>query len=65
MFKDFEFKDRMFLAITDLLALSIFLGIQAPVREAINAINRGDKGKDISPFKNYLKQVWPYINNML
>ena len=56
-FKEFEFKDRMFSSVTDLVTLSIFLGVSPAVREAINAIARGERGRDLSAFKSYLKQV--------
>ncbi len=57
VFKDFEFKDRMFTSIADLVTLSVFLGVSPPVREAVAAAARGDRGRDVSAFKAYLKQA--------
>ncbi len=57
VFKDFEFKDRMFTSIADLVTLSVFLGVSPPVREAVAAAARGDRVRDVSAFKAYLKQA--------
>lgn len=56
VFKDFEYKERLFHSLVDLIALSMFLGISPGVREALGSINRGEK-KDVSAFKNFLMQV--------
>lgn len=57
-FKDLEqqLKDRLFLAIADLVTLSIFLSITPAVREAASAFARGDK-KDMSVLRVYQRQV--------
>ena len=58
MARDFEFRERMFTSITDLITLAIFLGISPPVKEGMTAYIRGDDKKDrISPFKSFLKQT--------
>jgi len=54
VFKDFEFKDRMFTSLTDLITLAIFLTISPAVRDAF--YNKGDK-KDTTAFKAFLTQV--------
>ena len=61
VFKDFEFKERMFQSIVDLVTLSMFLGVSPAVRENLNAINRGEK-KDLTAYKTYLKHVRHAIN---
>ena len=57
MARDFEFRERMFTSITDLITLAIFLGISPSVKEGMSAYIRGDDKKDISPFKSFLKQT--------
>ena len=54
---DFEFRERMFTSITDLITLAIFLGISPGVKEAMTAYLRGDDKKDLTPYKNFLKQT--------
>ena len=54
---DFEFRERMFTSITDLVSLAIFLGISPGVKEAMTAYLRGDDKKDLTPYKNFLKQT--------
>lgn len=39
----YEFKERVFMSVVDLLCLCMFLGISPQVKEAINLIQRGDK----------------------
>eukprot|EP00095_Tigriopus_kingsejongensis_P007538 snap_masked-scaffold104_size368486-processed-gene-0.6 protein:Tk07538 transcript:snap_masked-scaffold104_size368486-processed-gene-0.6-mRNA-1 annotation:"isoform cra_c" len=56
VFKDFEFKDRLFTSLTDIVVLSMFIGISPQVREIINGQSRNEK-KDLAPLKAYLKQV--------
>lgn len=56
IYKDFEPKDRLFTNLTDIIVLSMFLGISPQVREVINGQLRNDK-KDTSPLKAFLKQV--------
>jgi hypothetical protein len=64
-FKDFEFKDRMFCSIIDLVVLAIFLGISPPVRDSMNGYHlRGDK-KDPVHYKKFLQQVCLYSYNYL
>jgi len=55
-FKEFEFKERIFTSLVDLITLAVFLGISPPVREGLNAFSRGDK-KDLSAYKAYLKSI--------
>ena len=55
--RDFEFRERMFTSITDLISLAIFLGISPAVKEGMTTYIRGDDKKDISPFRNFLKQT--------
>ena len=57
MVRDFEFRERMFTSITDLVTLAIFLSISPSVKEGMNSYIRGDDKKDISPFKTFLKQT--------
>lgn len=45
-------KERLFMSLTDLIVLSIFLAITPAVREAATALFRGEK-KDVSAFRNY------------
>ena len=47
----------MFTSITDLVSLAIFLGISPGVKEAMTAYLRGDDKKDLTPYKNFLKQT--------
>lgn len=55
-FRDFEFKDRMFYAIIDLITLSCFLGVAPAVKESVNLIGRGDK-REIQTLINYHTMV--------
>ena len=55
-FKEFEFKERIFTSLVDIITLSIFLGISPNVREGLNAFSRGDK-KDLSAYKTYMKNI--------
>ncbi|XP_025155435.1 integrator complex subunit 1 isoform X3 [Harpegnathos saltator] len=48
----FEFKDRMFMSIADLLCLCMFMGISPQVKEAISLSQRADK-KDVSLLTNF------------
>ena len=57
MVREFEFRERMFTSITDLVTLAIFLGISPLVKEGMTAYIRGDDKKDISPFRHFLKQT--------
>ena len=57
LIKDFEPKDRLIVSIADILTLSMFISISPAVREAVNAYHRGDDKRDLTPFKNFLKQV--------
>lgn len=56
LFRDFEFKERLLVSITDLVTLAMYLGVSPSAREAFNAHSRGDK-KDMTVFRKYLKQV--------
>ena len=47
----------MFTSITDLITLAIFLGMSPAVKEGMTSYIRGDDKKDISPFRNFLKQT--------
>ncbi|GFQ87230.1 integrator complex subunit 1 [Trichonephila clavata] len=49
-------KERIFLSITDLIVLAIFLGISPPVKEQYSMCTRGEK-KDLSILRNYQLQV--------
>lgn len=55
--RDFEFRERMFTSITDLITLAIFLGISPQVKEGMTAYIRGDDKKDMTAFRNFLKQT--------
>eukprot|EP00092_Neocalanus_flemingeri_P015764 GFUD01017066.1.p1 GENE.GFUD01017066.1~~GFUD01017066.1.p1 ORF type:complete len:2079 (+),score=577.03 GFUD01017066.1:73-6309(+) len=55
-FKEFEFKERMFSSLVDLVTVSIFLSISPAVREGLNAVTRGER-KDITAYKNFLLAV--------
>jgi len=55
-FKEYEFKERMFSSLVDLVTLSIFLSISPAVREGLNAVTRGER-KDITAYKNFLLAV--------
>ena len=55
-FKDFEFKERMFTSLVDIITQAIFLTITPQVREAFTALNRGDR-KDITAYKSFLLSV--------
>ena len=55
-FREFEFKERMFSSLVDLVTLSIFLGISPAVREGLNIVTRGER-KDVSQYKKYLLSV--------
>ena len=68
--REFEFKERFFTSVVDLVVLSVFLGVTPPVRESINAHHRGER-KDLTPYKAFLRQtamiqrdavVWMYEN---
>lgn len=50
--RDFEFKDRMFASVADLLCLAMFLGISPQVKEAAGLLARGDK-KEIATLQSY------------
>lgn len=54
--QSFEFKERMFISIADLLCLCMFLGITPQVREAAILCQRGDK-KDIGLVQQFHKIV--------
>lgn len=47
----------MFTSITDLITLAIFLGISPQVKEGMTAYIRGDDKKDMTAFRNFLKQT--------
>lgn len=49
-FRDFDFKDRMYVNIVDLVCLSVFLAISPAVKEAASHIAKGDK-KDIGVYQ--------------
>ena len=55
-FREFEFKERMFSSVVDLVCLAIFLGISPGVREGLNTVTRGER-KDVSQYKKYLLAV--------
>lgn len=55
-FRDFEFKDRMFYAVVDLISLSCFLGVSPAVKESVNLVGRGDK-REIQTLINYYTMV--------
>lgn len=54
--RDFEFRDRMFASIADLVTLCIFLGISPGVREASSLLARGDK-RELAVLHNYQTTV--------
>ena len=56
-FKEFEFKERMFTSLVDLITQPIFLTITPQVREAFSALNRGDRKGDIAAYKTFLLSV--------
>ncbi|KAJ4450136.1 hypothetical protein ANN_01543, partial [Periplaneta americana] len=51
-FRDFEFKERMFVSITDLITLCILLAISPAVKEASSLLARGDK-REIAVLHNF------------
>lgn len=53
---NFEFKERMFMSIVDLLCLCMFLGISPQVRDAAHSVQRGDK-KDVTLVQQFQKMV--------
>nr|CAD7438682.1 unnamed protein product [Timema bartmani] len=55
-FRDFEFKERMFVSVVDLVTLCIFLAISPQVREASSLLARGDK-REITSLHNFQMQV--------
>ena len=55
-FREFEFKERMFTSLVDLVTLAIFLGVSPAVREGLNTVTRGER-KDVSAYKKYLLSV--------
>ncbi|XP_067009610.2 integrator complex subunit 1 [Anabrus simplex] len=55
-FRDFEFKERMFASVADLITLCIFLAISPSVREASTLLARGDK-REITTLNNFQMQV--------
>ncbi|XP_014467728.1 PREDICTED: integrator complex subunit 1 isoform X2 [Dinoponera quadriceps] len=52
----FEFKDRMFMSIADLLCLCMLMAISPQVKEAATLSQRADK-KDVTLLKNFQKVV--------
>ena len=54
--QDFEFKERMFTSLVDLITLAIFLTITPQVRDAFSSLTRNER-KDISAYKNFLVSV--------
>ena len=56
MLSSFEFKERVFINITDLVTLAMYVGLSPAVREVFNAHSRGEK-KDMAPMKHYLKTL--------
>ncbi len=60
LFRDFEFKERMFINITDLVTLAMYVGLSPSVREALVAHTRGDR-KDMTPLRKFLNQVSDFI----
>jgi len=55
-FREFEFKERMFGSLVDLVTLAIFLGISPAVREGFNSVARGEK-KEVAPYKKLLLAI--------
>ncbi|XP_021917589.1 integrator complex subunit 1 [Zootermopsis nevadensis] len=51
-FRDFEFKERMFVSITDLITLCSLLAVSPSVREAAALLARGDK-REIAVLHNF------------
>lgn len=49
-------KERVFLSITDLIVLAIFLGVSPAVKEQFSTCSRGEK-KDLTHLRNYQVQV--------
>lgn len=49
-------KERIFLSITDLIVLAIFLGVSPTVKEQFSTCTRGEK-KDLTHLRNYQVQV--------
>lgn len=43
LFREFEYKERMFIGIADLITLCVFLAISTTVREAASLVAKGDK----------------------
>ena len=56
MLNNFEFKERVFINITDLVTLAMYVGLSPAVREVFNAHSRGEK-KDMTPMRHYLKTL--------
>ncbi|XP_074109265.1 integrator complex subunit 1 [Cotesia typhae] len=52
----FEFKERMFASIIDLLCLCMFLAISPQVKEVVLLTQRGEK-KDVAPLQQFQKLV--------
>ena len=46
----------MFINITDLVTLAMYVGLSPAVREVFNAHSRGEK-KDMAPMRHYLKTL--------
>jgi len=55
-FRDFEFKERMFCSIVDIVAHACFLGVSPAVKEGINLVARGDK-REIQTVNNFYTTV--------
>ena len=55
-FREFEFKERMFGSLVDLVTLAIFLGISPAVREGFNSVARGER-KEAAPYKKLLLAI--------
>lgn len=51
-FRDFDFKERMYVVIVDLVCLCVFLAISPSVKEAASHVAKGDK-KDIGIYQNF------------
>ncbi|XP_035215176.1 integrator complex subunit 1-like [Stegodyphus dumicola] len=49
-------KERVFLSITDLIVLAIFLGVSPAVKEQFSTCSRGEK-RDLTQLRNYQLQV--------
>ena len=62
VFRNFEFKERIFIAVTDLICLAMYLALSPSVRDAFAILQRGEK-KDVTHARNFMMQV-RYANQL-